>query len=403
MPRPAGRDRLEPTSDGTVVLLSLRPKGWSGREEGGPRAPLRAGTAVRWDGELWEVLRVEPRAGGGWRHVLAPWDERHVVRGLVEYGDGSGPAGGALPNDVAPAASGLPPAPAASEAPRAADGAEELRPAEREAPPDPSAPRPAAPGPAAPPPSAAPRPRPRASGAAGVAAAWTALEPGVRALLVAFVPSVLLGWFFPFRVMGEGISFLVHELGHTLVAWFFGCSALPAVVLTVVFEQSRVFAALVWGGLVFLAVRYRRAPRWNLLFAGAALLYPLVAFTKAHVTAFDLGGHLAEAAFAAWAFRRVVRSERPEWERVVWGFFAFYLVARNVKLFGGVALSAAARTDYLTVAIAGQNDLVRAAAATGVALTTLAVLTALLFLVVPIGALAAALRAPAGVAASPEE
>ena len=149
-------------------------------------------------------------------------------------------------------------------------------------------------------PAVAPPTRAPASTTPGsVSAAWRALAPGVRALLVAFVPSVLLGWFFPFRVMGEGISFLVHELGHTFVAWFFGCTAVPAIVMTVVFEQNRAVAALVWGGLVFLAVRYRRAPRWNLLFAAVALLYPLLAFTKAHVTAFDLGGHLAEAAFAA--------------------------------------------------------------------------------------------------------
>ncbi len=372
-PRPTGRDRLEPTTDGTVVLLSLRPKGWSGREEGGPRAPLRPGTAVRWDGDLWEVLRVEPRAGGGWRHVLAPWDERNLVRSVVEYGE----AGGTAESEAAlPAAD--PPGPSGGAGGIAAS----------------SSPGPAAPGVAQPPP-APPPPRPRASGAEGVAAAWAALAPGVRALLVAFVPSVLLGWFFPFRVMGEGISFFVHELGHTFVAWFFGCTALPAIVMTVVFEQNRGVAALVWGGLVFLAVRYRRAPRWNLVFAAVALLYPLLAFTKAHVTAFDLGGHLAEAAFASWAFRRVARSERPEWERVVWAFFAFYLVARNVKLFGGVAFSAAARTDYLTVAITGQNDLVKVAATTGVALTTLAFLVTLLFLAVPLGALALSFRRPA--------
>jgi len=372
-PRPTGRDRLEPTTDGTVVLLSLRPKGWSGREEGGPRAPVRPGTAVRWDGDLWEVLRVEPRAGGGWRHVLAPWDERNLVRSVLEYGE----AGGTAESEAA-----LP----AADPPRDSGGAGGIAAS--------SSPGPAAPGVAQPPP-APPPPRPRATGAEGVAAAWAALAPGVRALLVAFVPSVLLGWFFPFRVMGEGISFFVHELGHTFVAWFFGCTALPAIVMTVVFEQNRGVAALVWGGLVFLAVRYRRAPRWNLVFAAVALLYPLFAFTKAHVTAFDLGGHLAEAAFAAWAFQRVVRSERPEWERVVWAFFAFYVVARNVKLFGGVAFSAAARTDYLTVAITGQNDLVKVAATTGVALTTLAFLVALLFLAVPLGALALSFRRPA--------
>jgi predicted nuclease of restriction endonuclease-like RecB superfamily len=81
-------------------------------------------------------------------------------------------------------------------------------------------------------------------------------------------------------------------------------------------------------------------------------------------------------------------------ERPVWAFFAFYLVARNVKLFGGVALSAAARTDYLTIAITGQNDLVKLAERTGVALTALAAMTAIVFLVVPLGVLALALRKP---------
>lgn len=380
MPRPAGRDRLEPTTDGTVVLLSLRPKGWTGRHEVSPRAPVVPGTAVRWEGELWEVLSVEERAGGGFRHVLAPWDDRFLVRTLVGYGeDPGGEARQAVPEpvpepvppaDAPPGSAGEPGPPDLAEAARPAAG----RPAHS----------------AAPARRAVPAARPQ-----GFAEAWRALHPGPRALLVAFVPSVLLGWFFPFRVMGEGISFFVHELGHTLVAWFFGCSAVPVIVVTVVFAQSRVVAALVWGALVFLAVKYRRAPRWSFLFAASAVLYPFVAFTKAHVTAFDVGGHLAEALFAAWAFRRAVRGGRAEWERPVWGFFAFYLVARNVKLFGGVVLSAEARTDYLTVAIAGHNDFVKVAASTGIELTTLAALVVLVFLVVPFGALVRALRAPA--------
>ena len=352
MPRPLGRDRLEPTSDETIALLSLHPKPWAGREEVSPRAPVLPGTAVRWDGELFEVLSVEPRPGGGWRHVLAPWDDRFLVRTLVEYGD----AGAAAGSETFPEAPAIPVVSAAVPTPRA---------------------------------SGSPAP-------GSVPAAWGALAPGVRALLVAFVPSVLLGWFFPFRVMGEGISFLVHELGHTLVAWFFGCSAMPAIVMTIVFAQSRVFAALVWGALVFFAVKYRHAPRWNVGLAALALGYPLVAFTPAHLTAFDIGGHLAEVAFAAWAFRRAVRGERPAWELPVWAFFAFYLVARNVKLFGGIVLSAAARTDYQTIAITGQNDMVKVAATTGLSLTTVAALTALVFLVVPLGVLALALRAAAG-------
>ena len=372
MPRPHGRDRLEPTDDGTVVLLSLRPKGWTGRPEVPPRAPVLPGTAVRWDGALWEVLRVEARAGGGFRHVLAPWDERFLVRSVETYGEESDAA--APPREPAPA-------PAPISTPDSAAFPEEGRG---------EALRLASPAPARAveaPIRAAPAAR-----EAGFPAAWRSLPPAARTLAAAFVPSVLLGWFFPFRVMGEGISFLVHELGHTLVAWSFGCSAMPAIVLTIVFEQNRAVAAIVWAALAVLAFRYRRAPHWNVALLAAAALYPLIAFTKAHVTAFDLGGHLAEAAFAAWAFRRAVTSERPEWERVVWAFFAFYLVARNVRLFAGVAFSSDLRTDYLTIAIAGQNDLVKVAATTGVGLTTLAVFVALLFLVVPLGALAAALR-----------
>lgn len=354
MPRPLGRDRLEPTTDGTIVLLALRPKPWKGREEVSPRAPLVPGTAVRWEGELYEVLSVEPRPSGGYRHVLAHWDDRYLVRNLVEYGVGN-------------------------EAPR---GETEVEPQAPEAVPASAS---------APPPVARPSAAPAA---AGPGASWNTLPAAVRALVVAFVPSILLGWFFPFRVMGEGISFLVHELGHTLVAWFFGCSALPAIVLTVVFAQSRVVAAIVWGALVFLAVKYRRAPGWNALFISVAVLYPFVAFTQAHVSAFDLGGHLAELAFASWAFRRAVRGGRAEWERPVWAFFAFYLVARNVKLFGGVALSASARTDYLTVAIAGQNDMVKIAERTGVSLTAIAAVTAVVFLAAPLASLVLAFRDP---------
>ena len=377
MPRPLGRDRLEPTTDGTVVLLSLRPKGWSGRQEVSPRAPVLPGTAVRWEGELYEVLRVEARTGGGVRHVLAPWDDRYLVRNLVEYGADE-------PASLRAEAGSVAPPPSVAGLPEGA-GLPVPAPFPAEAPPPPAEPV-SAPG---------PRARPGGSRApAGAPAAWARLSPSTRALALGFVPAVLLGWFFPFRVMGEGISFLVHELGHTLVAWFFGCTALPAVVMTVVFAQNRAVAAIVWGALVFLAVKYRHAPRWNVAFGALALFYPLVAFTTAHVTAFDLGGHAAEAVFASWAFHRAVRGERADWESAVWSFFAFYLVARNVKLFGGVALSASARTDYLTVAITGQNDMVKVAGTTGLALTTIAALTALVFLVVPLGALVLALRAP---------
>ena len=66
----------------TIVLLSLRPKPWAGREEVSPRAPVLPGTAVRWDGLLYEVLAVEPRAGGGFRHLVPgpAGDTKNIAR-----------------------------------------------------------------------------------------------------------------------------------------------------------------------------------------------------------------------------------------------------------------------------------------------------------------------------------
>ncbi|HYX21367.1 MAG TPA: hypothetical protein VFA98_11040 [Thermoanaerobaculia bacterium] len=43
------------------------------------------GTAVEWDGLLYEVREAEPQADGGMRYVLAPWEERHVVRRAERY------------------------------------------------------------------------------------------------------------------------------------------------------------------------------------------------------------------------------------------------------------------------------------------------------------------------------
>jgi hypothetical protein len=342
MPRPLGLDRLEPSHDGTLVLLSLHPKTWAAREETAPgRVPL-PGTAVRWDEALFEVVRIEPRQAGGFRHVLAPWDERQIIRSLVDYGADDDAA--SLPEAV-----GAP----------ANDAHLRFSPA-----------------------------RSLPSGSAGpLASRWAALPSEIRGLVLGFVPAVFLGWLFPFRLMGEGMSFLVHELGHTLTAWFFGCSAFPAVVMTIAFEQKPAAAALIWAGIVYAACRYRRAPRWNVAFTAAAALYPFIAFTKAHVTAFDVGGHVAEAAVAAWAILHLTREERPDWERPVWSFFAFYLVARNVKMFGGVALSASARSEYIHNAITGENDLAKVAKTTGIGLGTLGALTALVFLAAALAAL----------------
>lgn len=333
MPKAYGRDRLEERPDGTLALSSLRDKGWSGRDESGP-VP-RPGAAVRWDDTLFEVVSVEPTASGGHRYTLAPWDDRLLVRGAIsEYGPDAGPGTSTLP-------------------------------------------------------AATPRPVAARRDRRG----WASLPEPARLLLVGLAPTALLWWFFPVRVMGEGMSFLVHEGGHTVAAWLLGCFALPAVVMTLTFEQNRAAAALVWAGLGALAWRCRRAYGWNVILGVLVALYPVIAFTRLHLDAISLAGHGAEAVGVAVLFWRALRGGLfAEWERPVSSMLAWWVWIRNLRLFGGIVVSPEMRTDYLTVAITGENDLVTVAKALGTPLPALAAVCFVATLLVPLAAIAVSWR-----------
>jgi hypothetical protein len=43
------------------------------------------GTAVEWDGRVWEVRDAIPAADGSVRYRLAPWEERHAIRRMERY------------------------------------------------------------------------------------------------------------------------------------------------------------------------------------------------------------------------------------------------------------------------------------------------------------------------------
>lgn len=340
MPTPYGRDRVAELEDGSIALSSLRPKGWTGRVETNGVVTAH-GTAVDWEDMIWEVVRVESAPSGGTRYVLAPWDERLVIRNYVRY-----------------------------------PGEEPLA---------------AGPYPAAGPLSAAVHPA-----AAATTNAWKRIPPQVRVLVLGFFPGVLLGWLFPFHLMGEGMSFLVHELGHTAVSLLFGSLAVPAVILTITFQQSRLGAATVWAILVWFVWR-ARAAQWPkglfALLASGAVLYPFVAFTPLYLDAVHAAGHLAEVLVAAFFFHRAVGSPAfAEWERPVYAFFAWFLWFRNVRLFLGVATDTQARTDYLTVAITGENDLVKIANGHGLDLAAVAFAAFVLAAVVPAVGLVHGLR-----------
>ncbi len=58
------------------------------RLEGDNRRPGHPGTAVRTDGDLYEVVAAETE-GGEWVYRLEPWPDGHVIRAFVEWGEDS--------------------------------------------------------------------------------------------------------------------------------------------------------------------------------------------------------------------------------------------------------------------------------------------------------------------------
>lgn len=55
------------------------------RRPGAQRRSDHPGTAVRLEGELFEVVRVE-QVGTEWVYLLAPWEESQTIRSIVEWG-----------------------------------------------------------------------------------------------------------------------------------------------------------------------------------------------------------------------------------------------------------------------------------------------------------------------------
>jgi hypothetical protein len=86
VPTAFGTDRLESGADGRAVLVCSTSKGWRPRASGvAARRAEHPGTAVKWDGEIFEVVSAEPVAGGGIRYEIAPWRQEVAIRSLERY------------------------------------------------------------------------------------------------------------------------------------------------------------------------------------------------------------------------------------------------------------------------------------------------------------------------------
>lgn len=197
-----------------------------------------------------------------------------------------------------------------------------------------------------------------------------------------------LGWalvfslpFYLFKTIGWFFMSVVHEMGHTLSAWYLGRFALPALRLdghaaTISYDQSLWIAMPVWAFLI-LATFYFWKVKARLLmvsFGALALSYPVLAFTELQELVFLMGGHGGEMVIATVFFwRALVPGEVLEEERTLYAALAWYLWFQNLILNGSLFISAKSRDWYLSNGSFGlENDWVRLAQHFGLSLSFLA-------------------------------
>ena len=84
-PRAFGADQVRVRESGELELACPLPKAWTARSDKTLRSAEYPGTAVEWDGRLFEVLGADRTPEGGMLYRLAPWPEHHAIRRLEHY------------------------------------------------------------------------------------------------------------------------------------------------------------------------------------------------------------------------------------------------------------------------------------------------------------------------------
>jgi hypothetical protein len=84
-PRAFGADQVRVRESGELELACPLPKAWTARSDRTLRSAEYPGTAVEWEGRLFEVLGADRTPEGGMLYRLAPWPEHHAIRRLEHY------------------------------------------------------------------------------------------------------------------------------------------------------------------------------------------------------------------------------------------------------------------------------------------------------------------------------
>lgn len=192
--------------------------------------------------------------------------------------------------------------------------------------------------------------------------AWTFLGAGLL-LAPVFNLTPMLGF------MGWFLASLVHEMGHSAVAWLCGMPSIPAIspaghAAAVHGEQVLFLVGAIVLVVVQQLVQRLEGTRRNVAIGTFLGVYGVLAFTPVRELAFLVAGHGGELAFAVLCLFKALdggfTDSKPE--RLAYSVLGWFLVGKNLFLFGGLATSAATRAHYAGNGSFGlTNDLIRVA------------------------------------------
>lgn len=84
-PRAYGADQVRTRASGEIELSCPFAKAWTARSGKTLRSAEYPGTAVEWEGRIYEVLGADSTPQGGMLYRLGPWPENHAIRRLEHY------------------------------------------------------------------------------------------------------------------------------------------------------------------------------------------------------------------------------------------------------------------------------------------------------------------------------
>lgn len=220
--------------------------------------------------------------------------------------------------------------------------------------------------------------------------------------------------FFPFlSFILSPLSTMVHEIGHTVVLWLFGYSAIPAFDFAhgggVTMSDLERSWLIVWAwvvGALILAWWQRDRPFVLAGLGALALIYFIMFNRTGETLAITLGGHGGEILFGALFLYRGLTGWgcKVAGERPLYAFLAFMILFSSMRLGFNLLGNTIEKAYYLQGKGGIDNDLVTGAQILSWRLEGIArALIAATLLAIPVAIVAASMRKTIGAVSEAEE